>query len=182
DDLLAANLSDGYRTAARALRNGEYESALAELKRCDPADGACLGLLGEVHLTGEAAPEERNLTEAMRFFQAGADLGDPDSQYALGTLYSNLLEDGSKQPRRNQALSVLYLYAASVSGHQGALMAMGYRHAEGLGVPKTCGTAALNYIEVARRVADVYSAGMPQAVELVRLGVDEPERKMSASE
>merc|ERR1719512_388707 len=94
-----------------------------------------------------------------------------------------MLEVEAGDLRRNEALSILYLYAASVGGHPGALMAMGFRHAHGYGVPKACGTAALNYIEVARRIADVYSAGMPQAVELVRLGVDGRDKKpMSASE
>ena len=36
----------------------------------------------------------------------------------------------------HQALAVLYLYAASTGGHPGALMAMGYRHLHGYGVPQ----------------------------------------------
>mmetsp|Transcript_136326 Transcript_136326/g.271906 ORF Transcript_136326/g.271906 Transcript_136326/m.271906 type:complete len:699 (+) Transcript_136326:78-2174(+) len=179
------NVSDEYLAAARAVRRAEYELAWQELERCRSDDGACHGLRGELHLIGAGVPQ--NLSEALKLLTAGADLGDPDSQYALGALYSNLQEDDgsgtSSGLRRQEALSVLYLYAASVSGHSGALMAMGYRHSEGYGVPKACSTAALNYIEVARRVADVYSAGMPQAVELVRLGVDGRDRKaMSASE
>ncbi len=35
-----------------------------------------------------------------------------------------------------KALAVLYLYAASTAGHPGALMAMGYRHLHGYGVPQ----------------------------------------------
>eukprot|EP00971_Amphidinium_carterae_P210193 4170205-Amphidinium_carterae.2 len=69
-----------------------------------------------------------------------------------------------------------------MDGHLGALMAMGHRHALGYGVPKSCSTAALNYVEVAKRVAHVYSSGMPQAIELVRLGVDGRDTKsMTAS-
>lgn len=84
---------------------------------------------------------------------------------------------------RNEALSVLYMYAASLAGHPGALMAMGYRHSQGYSVPQSCATASLNYIEVAKRVSEIYSAGMPQAVELVRLGVDGRDRKgITASE
>ncbi|CAE7669945.1 SECA1 [Symbiodinium pilosum] len=92
----------------------------------------------------------------------GAELGDPDSQYALGVLYANLLEESSLELQKNEA--------------------MGYRHSQGLGTPRACGTAALNYIEVARRVAQVYSSGMPKAVELVRLGVDNRDRQMSRPE
>lgn len=179
------NVSSEYLAAARAVRRAEYDLAWQELERCRPDDGACLGLRGELHLVGAGVP--RNLSAALQLLTAGADLGDPDAQYALGALYSNLQEEDetgtSLGLRRQEALGVLYLYAASVAGHSGALMAMGYRHSEGYGVPKACTTAALNYIEVARRVADVYSAGMPQAVELVRLGVDGRDRKaMSASE
>ena len=40
----------------------------------------------------------------------------------------------------DQALAVLYLYAASTGGHPGALMAMGYRHLHGYGVPQAMDT------------------------------------------
>ena len=64
-------------------------------------------------------------------------------------------------------------------------MAMGYRHLHGYGVPQAsekllgsrapsarpqaCTTAALNYIDVAKGIASIYSSGMPQAVELPAL-------------
>lgn len=181
-DLLPdANASAAYLAAADAFRKGEFDRATEEAKGCEPDDAICLGLQAEFSLVGAAVP--RNLSEAMRLFSAAADLGDTNSQYALGTLHANLFEGDPSGHRRGEGLSVLYLYAASVAGHPGALMAMGYRHAQGYGVPKACNTAALNYIEVARRVAEVYSAGMPQAVELVRLGVDGKDRKvMSSSE
>ena len=65
-----------------------------------------------------------------------------------------------------------FLYAASVTGHPGALMAMGYRHSQGFGVPKACNTAALNYIEVARRVAEASVQGflVPSAISLFAKG------------
>lgn len=182
DMQLPANVSAEYRAAAELFRRGEYEQALAETRGCDAEDAACLGLRAEFSLIG-AGGVPRNLSEAMELLHAAADRGDANSQYALGTLYSNLFEGDPKDMRRSEAMGVLYFYAASVGGHPGALMAMGYRHLQGYGVPKACNTAALNYIEVARRVAEVYSAGMPQAVELVRLGVDGKDRKvMSASE
>jgi len=202
EDITARNHSEAYLAAAQALRDGDHALAMRELERCGPLDVACVGLRGEMHLIGAGTP--RNLTEAIASFGAGADLGDADSQYALGVLYSNMLErvpENSSGPtsgegqaeqrhgagvayhRSEEASAVLHLYAASVAGHPGALMAMGYRHSQGYGVPKSCNTAALNYMEVARRVAAVYGAGMPQAVELVRLGVDGHDRKMmSASE
>jgi len=181
EDLLAANFSAEYLSASETYRKGEYEQAWEIAKRCNPEDAACLGLLAEFTLVGLGT--QRNLTEAVALFTEAATRGDANSQYALGALYWNLFEGDPAEMRRKEALGILHLYAASVAGHPGAVMAMGYRHLEGYGVPKSCNTAALNYIEVARRVADVYSAGMPQAVELIRLGVDGKDRKtMSASE
>eukprot|EP00392_Amoebophrya_sp_AT5.2_P001253 g1255.t1 len=83
---------------------------------------------------------------------------------------------------RKEALSILYLYAASTAGHAGALMAMGYRHSEGFDVPKICSTAALNYIEVAKGITEIYSSGMPQAVELIRLNLDHKKNKKLMTE
>ncbi|CAK0900769.1 unnamed protein product [Prorocentrum cordatum] len=123
-----------------------------------------------MHLVGAHA--RRNLTAALEDLSEAADLGDPGAQYTLGALHSSLLAAGpGRELSRDEALGVLYTYAASVGGHQGALMAMGYRHSQGYGVPKSCSAAALNYVEVAREVAGLYGGGMPQAVELVRLGV-----------
>eukprot|EP00922_Rhytidocystis_sp_ex-Travisia-forbesii_P071687 GHVS01106986.1.p1 GENE.GHVS01106986.1~~GHVS01106986.1.p1 ORF type:complete len:1008 (+),score=252.37 GHVS01106986.1:169-3024(+) len=71
---------------------------------------------------------------------------------------------------RREALSLTYLYAAAVGGgHTGAAMAMGYRHEMGYGVRKSCPTAAMYYMDVARKTARIYSKGIPQAVELIRL-------------
>ncbi|CAE7234675.1 SECA1 [Symbiodinium sp. CCMP2592] len=172
--------SAAHLEALQELRRGNAKAALAKARGCAAEHGGCRGLLGELYLTGTEVAQD--LAQAMHWFQAGADLGDPDSQYALGVLYANLLEESSPELQKNEGLSILYLYAASLAGHLGAMMAMGYRHSEGLGAPRACGTAALNYIEVARRVAQVYSSGMPKAVELVRLGVDNRDRQMSLSE
>lgn len=181
DNLLPANASNQYLAAAQALRDSDYDGLRVALQSCEAEDSPCIGLAAEAQLVGAGTPS--NLTEAVRLYTVAADLGDADAQYALGVLFSNLFEGDPKDLKRSEALGVLYLYAASVSGHPGALMAMGYRHVQGYGVPRTCNTAALNYIEVARKVAEVYSAGMPQAVELVRLGVDGKDRKvMSSSE
>uniref|UniRef100_A0A0G4GXF5 Uncharacterized protein n=1 Tax=Chromera velia CCMP2878 TaxID=1169474 RepID=A0A0G4GXF5_9ALVE len=78
---------------------------------------------------------------------------------------------GDEDPlfRRDGATASLFLYAASLSGHVGAMMANGYRHTHGYMAPLRCQTAALNYVEVARNVSEAHSLGMPQAVELIRL-------------
>eukprot|EP00434_Breviolum_minutum_P027932 symbB.v1.2.024713.t1/scaffold2359.1/size81413/3 len=163
--------------ALQALQVGNFKKTLEELQGCNEAP--CMTLRGEMQISGLEVV--RNLEDAMDSFKAAAEAGDPEAQYALGVLYANLLEDDPEELHKNEGLSILYLYAASVAKHPGALMAMGYRHREGLAVPQSCSTAALNYIEVARQVAHVYSSGMPQAVELVRLGVEDDRHQMSFS-
>lgn len=170
-----------WRAGVRAFRRGNDEKALTHLRACaekEPTSSACRTVLGEAHLVG--AGLEQNLSEAMRLFQGASDEGDPDAQYNLGVLYAAMHEPGGDL-RQREALAVLHLYAASTGGHPGALMAMGYRHLHGYGVPKACVTAALNYIEVAKRIASVYSAGMPQAVELIRLNLNQKDRKIISS-
>lgn len=117
----------------------------------------------------------QNLSEARLLFQEAAGDGYAEAQFNLGLLHSAVHAEGG-DPYRQEALAVLYLYAASTAGHPGALMAMGYRHQHGYGVPQACTTAALNYIELAGEVADIYSAGIPTAVELVRLNVHHSEQ------
>lgn len=187
-DAAAGGTSAGgdLRAAIAAFRKGQDEKALAHLQSCtaEAADGstraACQAVLGELHLIGAGVP--RNLTEATALFEEAAAVGDPDAQFNLGILYAATNSPGDDLQRR-EALAVLHLYAASTTGHPGALMAMGYRHMHGYGVPQACTTAALNYIDVAKKIASVYSEGMPQAVELIRLNLHQKDRKViSASE
>eukprot|EP00439_Symbiodinium_sp_Y106_P075125 s2152_g14.t2 len=175
--------------ALQAFRSGDDSKALAILTGCltkeDSAEAeqletaACKNSLGELHWVG--AGVDRNLTRAKELFEEAAAVGEPDAQYNLAILYASA--ESSDDLRRNEALAVLHLYAASTAGHPGALMAMGYRHLHGYGVPQACTTAALNYIDVAKGIASIYSSGMPQAVELVRLNLPQKDRKvMSSSE
>lgn len=185
-----APTSQQYQEAVAALGRNDFAKALKALGECSE-EPACITLHGEIELIG-AERTTKNLTSALSRFKAAADQGNSDAQYALAIMYTSLkFKDllknetnvTSEAYRDNEALAVLYLYAASVSGHPGALMAMGYRHYQGYGVTKSCDTAALNYIEVAKRIADIYSAGMPQAVELIRLNLGSESRKaMTTSE
>eukprot|EP00435_Cladocopium_sp_Y103_P041623 s365_g11.t1 len=181
----AGNLTD-LELAQRAFRTGNDEKAYSLLSNClaeeskAPMDLAmCKTALGELYLVG-STPTPRNLTKAKELFEEAASVGESDAQYNLAILYANTPVDNDEL-RRNEALAVLYLYAASTAGHPGALMAMGYRHLHGYGVPQACTTAALNYIDVAKGVASIYSSGMPQAVELVRLNLPQKDRKVLSS-
>ena len=71
------------------------------LPGCDEA--SCRTLLAEMHLTGLEVP--RDLDQAMQSFQAAADAGDSEAQYALGVLYSNLLEDDPNKLHRHEAIN-----------------------------------------------------------------------------
>lgn len=186
-----AAFSTDLERAQRAFRIGDDEKAFTSLTNClaeNPAQDAkvtamdlamCKTALGELYLVGSSAAP-RNLTKAKELFEEAADVGEPDAQYNLAILYANMPVENDEL-RRNEALAVLYLYAASTAGHPGALMAMGYRHLHGYGVPQACTTAALNYIDVAKGVASIYSSGMPQAVELVRLNLPSKDRKVLSS-
>lgn len=181
----AGNLTE-LELAQRAFRTGNDEKAYSLLSNClaeeskAPMDLAmCKTALGELYLVGSTVTP-RNLTKAKELFEEAASVGEADAQYNLAILYANLPVDNDEL-RRNEALAVLYPYAASTGGHPGALMAMGYRHLHGYGVPQACTTAALNYIDVAKGVASIYSSGMPQAVELVRLNLPQKDRKVLSS-
>ena len=48
--------------------------------------------------------------------------------------------------------AILHFYFAAKSGDNTARMALGYRHMHGIGVPKSCWTAATYYQPVAEQV------------------------------
>jgi len=179
DQFSSSSGSAARRAVVAAFKERQFDSLPELFAACDEAP--CDTLRGEMSLAGLGVP--RNISEALVHFSNAAARGDPDAQYALGALHANVFDEEPDKLHRAEAIAVLNFYGASIAGHPGALMAMGYRHAHGYGVPKSCNAAALNYIEVAQKVAEVYSAGIPQAVELVRLGVEGGDRKaMSQSE
>eukprot|EP00927_Polykrikos_kofoidii_P049989 TRINITY_DN43957_c0_g1_i1.p1 TRINITY_DN43957_c0_g1~~TRINITY_DN43957_c0_g1_i1.p1 ORF type:complete len:846 (+),score=143.41 TRINITY_DN43957_c0_g1_i1:101-2539(+) len=163
------------------------ESLPTQKKRQAAADevtrrlNVCRAALGELRLVGAGKPQ--NMSAAKILLQQAADAGEADALYALGVIYGSTPVTTTEESQRAEALAVLHMYAASTSGHPGGLMAMGYRHIHGYGVPKSCSAAALNYIDVGKRVADVHSSGIPKAVELIRLNLHAKDRKaLSSSE
>lgn len=185
---IGESASEGSRLSRSraARRRGDDTQALAHLERCIAEEGeasaraACQSALGELALAG-ARSLERNLSRATELFELAAEVGDPDAQFNLGMLYSAAPGARIDDDRRREGLAVLHMYAASTGGHPGALMAMGYRHLHGYGVPQSCSSASLNYIEVAKQISNVYSEGMPQAVELIRLNLHSKDHKSVSS-
>ena len=95
----------------------------------------------------ESSAPHRDWERAFRFYTMAADKGHPDSQSALAYMYETGI--GTEQ---DKAKSVLYHYFASTGGSVPSLMALGYKHMFGLGVPKSCDTAFSYYNPAAEQV------------------------------
>ena len=179
DDAPPLESLQGFQLARRLYELEKYTECHEVLSGCAD-DSECINFKSELVVTGMGVP--RNRTLALELAQQAAEMGNADAQYHLGMSHFSIRMDQGEF-EHEEAKGILYSYAASTQGHIGALMGMGYRHMEGYGVPQSCTTAALNYVEVAKRITAIYSAGMPQAVELIRLNLDKKERKaMSSSE
>jgi TPR repeat protein len=156
-------------------RSGEVDSATDQFALCRLRSKKCDYMLLEIGLgMGEV--------DAVSKLSSSASSGNADSQFLHATILSNKFFDTSNYTAETFPLSVLHMYAASTAGHAGSLMAMGYRHWKGYGVPKRCETAALNYLEVAKPVANIYANSIPRAVELVRLNVEKDKKLLSINE
>ncbi|KAF8819646.1 Sel1 repeat-containing protein [Cardiosporidium cionae] len=69
----------------------------------------------------------------------------------------------------NEDVALTYLFSASLAGHHGALMAMGYRYEYGYGVPQSCSASVLYYFEVAKSVIKDFSTGIPDLLETISM-------------
>lgn len=171
-----------YSRSKVALARGEIDLAFETASSCASEDIRCKTFMGQLYMV---LADDHNITKSMEILhEVAREHGDAEAQYTLGVLYGNIFKNLTAVAdfQASEALAVTYLYAASTGGHEGALMAMGYRHLHGLGVPKTCTTAALNYLEVAKKVTGIYSTGMPPAVELVRLNLIKDRKSITSSE
>jgi TPR repeat protein len=169
-------LNQDYQRGLECMRKGEIEQASVFFSKCSLQ--VCESALLECDLM-------RHNFDFSIFddkIARSASAGNPDAQYLYALLLSNRFTNISDYTAESFPKSVLHLYAASTASHHGALMAMGYRHLKGYGVPKRCETAALNYLEVAKPVANIYATSVPRAVELVRLGVEKDKKILSISE
>jgi TPR repeat protein len=166
---------EGHTAVLEFFRQGDLDRTRMALEECKESDTVCIYHRKE-----------------LEFFESQFDLSllkasvphspNPDLQYLYAIMVSNRFDNFTEYTSDTFPLSVLYMYAASTAGHAGALMAMGYRHMHGYGVPKRCETAALNYLEVAKPVANIYANSIPKAVELVRLGVEKDKKLLTLPE
>ena len=160
--------------ALELFRQGNIEQAKLAFLDC-AGEPDCDYMLNEIEFYENAFD-----TDLIR--DPATKTSNPNSQYLHALMLSNKFTNVTEYTSKTFPLSVLYLYAASTAGHPGALMAMGYRHMHGYGVPKRCETAALNYLEVAKPVANIYANSVPKAVELVRLGIEKDKKFLSLPE
>ena len=169
-DMSTHALDPLYQQGMEFYRSGELARARLAFTECS------IPLCDYFLLEMEMPASRENL------HQSATVAGNADSQYLLGTFLSNEFSNLTVYTSSSFAEGVLYMYAASTASHPGALMAMGYRHLHGYGVPKRCETAALNYLEVAKPVANIYANSIPRAVELIRLNVEKDKKILSISE
>lgn len=159
------------------VRTGEMGSALGHFQRCASLLPFCNYAVMEIEVIDAKFDEKFD-----PIISKMASDGNPDAQFLNALIFSNRFTNVSQYTAETFPKSVLHLYAASTASHPGALMTMGYRHLKGYGVPKRCETAALNYLEVAKPVANIYASSVPRAVELVRLGIEKDKKILSISE
>lgn len=163
----ATRLLDDRPDSARAQRRAA--TFLREALELDPNHRAALTALGRAHQAGEGVDVDDAL--ALDLFRRAAKLGDPGAHEELGFAHAT----GWAGAAENPALAVTHQYFAAMGGDPRGQMAMGYRHLHGLGVPKSCATAALYYEAPASRLIQVVrdpAAGPMPTVEKTRLTPD----------
>ena len=120
--------------------------------------------LAEIGLFGEGSSTV-DVTGAVPLLQSAAALGSARAQHLLALLHHT----GIGVPR-SSAHSLLNHYFAALSGDPLSLMAMGWRHLVGDGVPRSCEAAVGYYHRVARRVVrEIEADSVSQILEKVRL-------------
>ena len=177
--LLPGSADQHFQRGLELLSKGELEPALSRFSSPECKSAKCSSFKSELDFAS-ANFDWPSYQPVLK--QLAGEAGDSDAQFLLATMLSNRFSNVSEYTSKTLPESVLYLYAASTAAHPGALLAMGYRHLKGYGVPKRCETAALNYLEVAKPVANIYANSVPRAVELVRLGVEKDKKILTINE
>lgn len=104
--------------------------------------------LAEISLFAEGSSSVDILT-ALPLLQSAASLGSSRAQHYLSLLYYTGIGLA-----KSSAHSLLHLYFAALGNDPLALMALGWRHSVGDGVPRSCEAAVGYYHRVARRVKE----------------------------
>ncbi|GAX75410.1 hypothetical protein CEUSTIGMA_g2854.t1 [Chlamydomonas eustigma] len=171
------HLKDLYRLQNLGKRLGPVKTqgvALEGVEGVEVAEEGHVGGLRElakVFQEGYGVDLHFNLSAAL--FSRAAQLGDSKAQAHMGQRHAlGLASPRSWSPegirsfhQADEEQAILNYYFAAMGGNGMARMALGYRHLRGIGVPKSCWTAATYYQPVAEKVADLSTR--PEALPLI---------------
>ena len=144
----------------------------------------CVSLLSlqasfEMACAGHGVTTDHRLSYAL--LEAAAAQGDPTAQGMRGFQQSVGLQPSTSGSHRSfsfgatNAPQALLNYFFAASGNDSfSQMVLGYRHAHGLGVPKSCEAAVLYYHPVAEKT--IALASIPNSLPLVRHKAFSPAR------
>jgi TPR repeat protein len=134
---LAAAASGDFESAAAALREGDYATALERARPLAArGDAASQVLLGSMYSEGKGVAQDD--AEAARWYRMAAEQGDAQGQFALGQILFFGL--GSVEPGPEEA--VAWLRKASEQGHARAQGDLAIAYAVGAGVEQDDAEAA----------------------------------------
>ena len=107
----------------------EYRGALSLIRpAAEQGNLRAIQMMTRLCSSGQGTPQ--NEAEALRWTRRGADLGDPDSMYALSAEYRN----GSRATTKNEEMGMSWLRKAADAGHAPAQMELAESYGEGKGV------------------------------------------------
>lgn len=117
---------------------------------------------------GDGVPA--NPAIAHRLLLELASVGNPEAQGAMGFYLAQGVHPVAPNPKGQLFIlrepdvpaALVYYHFAAKAGDPIAQMTLAYRHLHGLGVPKSCQTAALYYAPVAEKVLDM--AKLPESL------------------
>ena len=134
----------------------------------EEGDSLAMAALGTMFLLGQECARKRNLTWAVHWLSRAVELEQPDAQALMGFLQTtdvlgDLYNVSTIEPNRTEGLRLMERAAAG--GSTFANLALGYRHALGVGVPESCPTSGVYYEAAAQSAAEWLDMRRQRSVE-----------------
>ncbi|KAG2498098.1 hypothetical protein HYH03_003856 [Edaphochlamys debaryana] len=164
------------RATAAAQQPGENEGVTqvegfgGAVNVSDAAHRGALRELAKAFQDGAGVPQDMRL--ALELFRLASAGGDPEAQGHMGLRFSVGLDEADcwaadgivrfGEPKPQEAL--LHYFFGAAGGDLASRMALGYRHLNGLGVPRSCWSAAAYYQPVGEEVSDLSASGSSRPV------------------
>ncbi|MEW5301820.1 MAG: hypothetical protein WDW36_004655 [Sanguina aurantia] len=159
DDLLDLPVLNSTSLELRAV-GGVAVDGYPSLRLSSDAHPGALRELAKACQDGQGVSQNARL--ALELFRESAALGDPEAQGEMGVRYAMGLQRpsawdskgmvGFGEPDDSEAL--MHYYYGAMGGDPLSLMAMAHRHQHGLGVPRSCWSAATYYQPIAEQVCE----------------------------